>query len=136
RIAAAEAVVSARAAWMGLVAARRACVADTKPIVDALRKYIGAVHGSSMEALADFGILPTKRRTLSSAELVETVGKARATRQARDTMGTRQKRRVTGSIAVIAPDPHAAEGGAASTSTQANGSTNGVSNNGEPHRLA
>jgi hypothetical protein len=57
----------------------------------------------SPDALADFGLTPRKaRKALTPAELVRKAEKAKATREARHTMGKRQKLAIHGSAPVVA----------------------------------
>jgi hypothetical protein len=79
---AAAAVVTAKAAFQAAVAAERTLVQQTKPYVDALRKYLVAVKGNAPETLAEYGIAERKPRVLTSEQLAQKASKARATRKA------------------------------------------------------
>jgi lysylphosphatidylglycerol synthetase-like protein (DUF2156 family) len=54
------------------------------------------VYGNNVEVLTDFGLEPHKVAAKKPAVLVQASVKAKATRAARHTMGTAQKKGVTG----------------------------------------
>ncbi len=89
-----------------------------------VRQVLKASFGRQNPMLTDFGIDPDKKpRALSVEEKVERVGKNKATRAARHTMGKRQKAAITGESAAASTDP-AATG---SNGSAANGAvTNGA----------
>jgi hypothetical protein len=93
RIQASKPVMPAKAAWLNAVREEENVLVESDPLVSDVRKYITLVHGSSLEVLADFGIVPKKRRALTAEEQATKVAKAEATRKARHTMGKRQKAR-------------------------------------------
>jgi hypothetical protein len=69
--------------------------------------YVKATFGSSPDALADFGLKPRKARTpLTIDQLATAAAKRAATRAARHTMGTKQKKAVKGTITtIVTPQP-------------------------------
>jgi hypothetical protein len=70
-------------------------------VVSAFVAYLQASFGNSPDALADFGLSPRKARTpLTAEQTAVAVAKRKATRQARHTMGSRQKKAVKGSVEV------------------------------------
>jgi hypothetical protein len=103
RIDTARAIVPVLAAWRLAVQADRKRVEQTQHVVNALRQYVAAMYGASLDVLADFGLAPYKRRQLTSAEQAERAAKAKATREARRTLGKRQKERITGATAPADP---------------------------------
>jgi hypothetical protein len=105
RIDAAKPVAPAKAAWTTAVQNEREVIAETKSLVDDVRKYVALVYGSSPLVLADFGILPKPQRPTTEVK-VSAVAKRKATRAARKTMGHRQRAKVKGD-AKAAPEPTA-----------------------------
>ncbi len=102
-----DASTVARAEWLSAVKAARATDATVDPVLSAIEhavqaQYAGAASESTV--LADFGYASPNRRTLTAAEKSAAAAKARATRQARHTMGARQKAKVTGSLPAAGAD--------------------------------
>jgi hypothetical protein len=105
RIDAAKAVANARIAWLDLVGAEQARIEGTKEFVASLRQCLAGTYGSSMEVLADFGLVKRARPTRTVDEKSAAVAKALATRKARHTMGNRQKGKIKGTVATGAAPP-------------------------------
>jgi hypothetical protein len=95
----------AKAAWRAKVRVERARVEETSELVTDLRVYLATVYGSSLEVLHDFGFAPKDRRILRAAEKAQAALKGQATREARHTMGKRQKEKVKGDGAPPLPAP-------------------------------
>lgn len=94
-----DASTAARASWLQAVAAARACDASTDPILAAIEHAVQAQYAGSTTASAvmtDFGYASPNRKVLTAAEKAAAAAKAKATREARHTMGKRQKAKVTG----------------------------------------
>ena len=104
RIDASEPVEKAKLAWIAAAQNERRILEESNELVANVIKYVTLVHGSSPEALAEFGIVPQPRR-LSAEERLQTVLKAKATREARGTMGRRQREKVKGAGAPGTPAP-------------------------------
>ena len=121
RIAAANAVIPARASWQGTVQADRDERTKTKTFVSGLRQALLVAFAGSIETLADFGLKPRKARTPRTPEQkAAATAKAKATRAARHTMGSKQKAKVKGTVAPTAPATSpAATAPSASTPTPA-----------------
>jgi hypothetical protein len=126
RIDAADQTATAKAAFHAAVAAERDEVGRSEPTLDAVRQILLILLAASPEALADFGLVPRKtRRELTVKEKSAAVDQAIATREARHTMGARQKRKVTGSASkAVAPVAVATE--PAGTSNGAPAGSNGA----------
>ncbi len=80
------------------------------PLVKLLVAFVRAVFGSDAQVLSDFGLAPHKAKTTKPAVLVQAAKKATATRAARHTMGSKQKKGVTGQTVTqsngqLAPKP-------------------------------
>jgi hypothetical protein len=113
RIAAIQAAIAAHAALTAAVAAAHAEIARTAALVSGARQALKIAFSGQPTTLGDFGLMPPKVRTpLTAEEKVAVVAKAKATRAARHTMGSKQKAQVTGTSPAPAPAP-------ASTSTAA-----------------
>lgn len=83
-----DALVKANASEAAIAPTRRALVA-----------YVVAHFGASNPLLADFGITPKKdRRSLNTDEKSLMVKRIRATREARGTMGKREREKIHGTI--------------------------------------
>lgn len=92
---AAKATDVAKAVWLQRAEEERTVRAETDAVFTLLREYVALVHGSSLDVLADFGIVP-EARALTVAEKAAQVAKVQATRKARHTLGARQKEKVKG----------------------------------------
>jgi hypothetical protein len=108
RAEAAHAVITARAAWAGTRKADEEVNAETTPVVAAVRQNLLVMFSNSPDALADFGLSPRRApKGLTGQEMVQKAEKAKATREARHTMGRRQKQAIVGEVGndvpVIAP---------------------------------
>jgi hypothetical protein len=102
RIAAANTVASTRATWQAAVKAYADKRASTKTLVSNARQAVQVMFAGSVETLAEFGLKPRKPRTAPTPEQkVAAAAKAKATRAARHTMGTKQKASVKGTITTI-----------------------------------
>jgi hypothetical protein len=62
-------------------------------------------YGSGSTVLADFGFTAAARKPLTPEQKVARAAKAKATREARHTMGPVQKKKVTGATAAAAAAP-------------------------------
>jgi hypothetical protein len=96
----ANAVVTSRATWQTNVAADIDERAKQKTFLSGVRQSLLVAFGGSIDVLADFGLTPHKVRTpLTPAEKSAASAKAKATRAARHTMGSKQKAQITGTTA-------------------------------------
>jgi hypothetical protein len=101
---AADATVTARAAWLLAVQKETALNALIMGVLAALKAYVTLKYGSgAVDTQADFGFSPRKVVVLTAAEKSASAKKAAATRAARHTMGSVQKKAVTGTSPE--PDP-------------------------------
>jgi hypothetical protein len=104
RIASASAVLSTRATWQSTVQTDRDERTKTQPFVSGLRQALQLAFAGSIDALADFGLKPRKQRAARTPEeKAAAVAKAKATRAARHTMGTKQKAQVKGTVPQTVP---------------------------------
>jgi hypothetical protein len=90
---------AAHTAWLQAVAKERAVTkATTAPLLAALRHYVAAVFGVGSDEYLAFGFQPPKPRIKSPEAKVIGAAKMRATRKARNTMGSQQRLAITGTV--------------------------------------
>jgi hypothetical protein len=108
RLDAAQAVQTARAAWLAAVDADRATRARTRAYVAGIRQILMAGFGGEIHTLAAFGLTPRAQHVRSPEEKIAVAAKGAATRAARHTMGPRQREKIQGIVPIdeaTAPDP-------------------------------
>lgn len=91
----------AKAIHRGLVQAERSAHAKALPLLRSLKALVFASHGgteATSELLEDFGYRPRKRAARTVEQVAEAAVKAKATREARHTMGPKQKKAIKGAI--------------------------------------
>ena len=96
----ANTVAAARALWLDVTAQYHALNGKLTPVVRGLRQYVINAFGEDSPVLADFGFAPTKKTSLTPAQLVARGQKAAATRKARGTLGPKQKKAIKGTVEV------------------------------------
>jgi hypothetical protein len=100
------AVEDARAALQAKVAAENAQSAPLRSQLSALVAFVKVTFGNTPDVLADFGLKPNKVRTpLTLDQKAAASAKRAATRAARHTMGSKQKKEVKGTITTIVTSP-------------------------------
>ncbi len=100
----AKTVVSSRAVWQANILADKDERAKQKTFLSGVRQSLLVAFGGSIDVLADFGLAPHKVRTpLTPAQKSAASAKAKATRAARHTMGSKQKAQITGTSAASQP---------------------------------
>ena len=93
------AAVTAKAQARTAVQANRDERAQTKPFVRDLKKELVLMYSDQPAKLAEFGLVPHKTPTpLTTEEKLITVAKRNATRKARNTMGSKKRKTVKGSV--------------------------------------
>jgi hypothetical protein len=104
RLASAGTVISTRATWQNAVKTDKAERASTKALVSAVRQAVLLAFAGQVDVLADFGLKPRKPRVpRTPAQKAEATAKAKATRAARHTMGSKQKASIKGTVPGTAP---------------------------------
>ena len=98
RVSTATAVQSSRALWQNAVKADTDERAKTKPIIDGVRQALLVALAGSIDGLADFGLTPRKVRVVTPEKKAIAAAKAKATREARGTKGSVQKKGVKGAV--------------------------------------
>ncbi len=98
----ADAVTGADAARVqakDAVLAQRAKKAVVLPVIEEYQTYLVALYGKAAETLADFGLAPRKARKPLTAEQQALANERKdATRKARGTLGSRQKKGIKGNV--------------------------------------
>ena len=98
RLSTANAAQSTRATWQNAVKADSDERAKTKPFIDGVRQALLVAFAGSIDGLADFGLTPRKVRVTSPEQKAVAAAKALATRKARGTKGSVQKKDVKGAV--------------------------------------
>jgi hypothetical protein len=97
---------SARANWQDALKNARAEQAKVVPIIQAYRSWLVTTYGNAPALLADYGVTPHKAPTpLTTDQQAEALAKRAATRTARHTMGTKQKKQVKGTVSTVTTTP-------------------------------
>ncbi len=97
-------VDAAKASWKEALKNETDARAKVGPVVQDYRSWLVASLGNAPSTLADYGLSPPKARTpLTAEEKVAQAQKAKATRAARHTMGSVQKKAVKGTVPAAAP---------------------------------
>jgi hypothetical protein len=98
-------VNTARAATMAKLAVETDQAPALRTFMSAFVSYVKAAYGTSPDVLADFGISPKARTPLTVEAKAAAAAKRAATRAARHTMGTKQKKGVKGDVTGIILTP-------------------------------
>ena len=122
RVTAATTAATSQAAYHAAVKAADNALGSSAATVSGIVETIYVAFGEDPAALADFGLPVRKKGTLTPAQRIAAAAKAKATREARHTMGTKQKAAVTGNVTGVSITPVIAKP-AAITATGTGGST-------------
>jgi hypothetical protein len=96
-IAKSDAADKGHAAWLQQVEEERASHLAVDPLVAGVEQFVRLNVGNTdaqQAILADFGMTPHKKRVVAPKTKVAAAAKAKATRQLRHTMGSKQKKEV------------------------------------------
>lgn len=104
RITTGNAVVTAEAAWQAALQADAKERTTTAPLVKSFKRIVVGMYEQSPDTLAQFGLKAPKSRAPSVATKALAVAKTKATRTARHTMGSQQKKAVTGTVTATSAD--------------------------------
>jgi hypothetical protein len=96
RVTSGNAVIAQRAALQAATNTDNETVASSSAFVSATVEAVYVAFGNDAAALADFGLLPRKKPSMTPAQKLAASEKAKATRAARHTLGSKQKLLVTG----------------------------------------
>jgi len=103
RVQMAKNVPSAKATWLAAVEADNDERAKSQTLVSALKQSLLVFFSGQVDTLADFGLTGRKTPVVSPETRVAAAAKAKATRQARHTMGKKQKAKIKGTVPTTAP---------------------------------
>jgi hypothetical protein len=103
RIDARKAVETARTAWQTTVQADRDVTAKTKDFVSTVKASLLTAFAGNADALMKFGLTGRQKPAKKLDIKVVAVAKAKATRVARHTMGSKQKAAIKGTVDTTAP---------------------------------
>jgi hypothetical protein len=105
--AAIAATATAHSSWTAAVQAERTAVAAATAMIAVLKPYLKVRLGKSNPTLkSQFGVAPAKAAKKPVAVKSAAIAKAKATRTARHTMGTKQRASIKGTVAApAAPAP-------------------------------
>ncbi|HEY3821893.1 MAG TPA: hypothetical protein VGL81_32225 [Polyangiaceae bacterium] len=130
-------VATARAALQAKIAAENAQTTVMRAFINAFVKFVRANFGNQSDVLADFGLEPEKAPTpLTVEQKAAAAAKREATREARGTVGSKAKLKITGNVTgvVVTPvrsapiaQPAAATGDGGGTSAPASPATSATS---------
>lgn len=91
---------TARATWQVAVEAERGTHAKAHGVLLGLKSLLVMQYGTkAADVLADFGFAPPKQTKKDPATQVAAAAKSLATRKARNTLGTQQKKAIKGTVA-------------------------------------
>jgi hypothetical protein len=97
---------AARAAWEDALKKVSAQKVTVLPLARAYANSLITANGDASSVLADYGLTPRKARApMTTAEQAAAVAKRNATRSARHTMGTQQKKGVHGDVTGVTVIP-------------------------------
>lgn len=93
-----QAVIASQAATKAKVATERAQAPSLLVVIDEFVAFVKVTFGNQPDVLADFGLAPSKARAPQTTEQKAAAAKRVATREARHTMGSNQKKGVKGAV--------------------------------------
>ena len=101
-----QASISSHKAWQSDVLAANAAGKAVAGVYSSLRSYLIGLYGkTAVTTLAAFGMTPPKTTTPTVAVKAAAAVKRTATRSARHTMGSTEKKKVSGNVAGIVVTP-------------------------------
>jgi hypothetical protein len=103
-----QATAARRQAWMAAVGVEDTALANARTVRSELKTFLQGRLGKTSPDLARYGFEPAKVPTRTVAEKAAAVAKNKATRTARHTMGSTQKKSVKGTVPAPAAQPSAA----------------------------
>jgi hypothetical protein len=89
-------VATKQAAWRAALGNEESLEKEIKKLMKPLGQLLASVYGAASPTLRDFGLAPRKSVKISAEKMVQTVAKRNATRNARHTMGKKQKKAIKG----------------------------------------
>ena len=97
---------AAKAEWNGAVKSLQDESAKVVPVIRAYQSYLVSSLGNAPSTLADFGLAPRKVPASATVEQkTAAAAKRKATRTARNTMGSQQRKKVKGNVTSVVVTP-------------------------------
>jgi hypothetical protein len=103
RIDSAQAALSTRATWRTAIRTDRTVRDTTKTFVSGVKQGLLLAFAGKLDVLADFGLTERASPVISPELRIAAAAKAKATRAARHTMGSKQKSAIKGTVPPTAP---------------------------------
>jgi hypothetical protein len=101
-----DAADAARVRWQDALESVRGLRSSVLPIVQGYREWVAVTYAGTPSLLADYGVPPRKvRAPLTAEQKAAAALKRKATRAARGTLGSKQKKGVKGDVAGIEVAP-------------------------------
>ena len=119
----AKSSADAQATWREAVRVEREGTKAIAATVRAVRNIIAGAFGENSKQLLDFGFTPRKRTKTTVEVKAEAVKKLRSTREARHTMGAKEKRKIKGGATVAVGQGRSSVASASNGGTSTNGAT-------------
>jgi hypothetical protein len=127
-------VDTAKASTQAKLAAEKANMPALRTLMGALVTYVKASYGNAPDVLADFGVHPKTRAPLTVEAQAAAAAKRKATRTARSTMGSKQKKGIKGAVVGVTVTPVTAATPIATPTSPTAGATSSVATAGTtPH---
>ena len=104
----AKEVLSSRATWLAAIQKDEALRETNKTFLSGVRQGLLVAFAGQVDMLADFGLTARAKHVATPEENIARTAKAKATRAARHTMGSKQKAEIKGTVAPTAPATTAA----------------------------
>jgi hypothetical protein len=98
-------VDASKATTKAKIASEAAQLPALRAFMSAFESFVKAAYGSSPDVLADFGISPKARTPLTVEAKAAAAAKRAATRAARHTLGTNQKKAIKGDVTGVLVTP-------------------------------
>jgi hypothetical protein len=119
-------VDAARATMRAKLVNERAAMPALRTFRGALVSFINGAFANQPDVLADFGIHPKARTPLTAEANTAAVAKRNATRAARHTMGSKQRKRIKGAVTGVLVTPVTHQPSAKPNAAPANPPENGA----------
>src|SRR5450432_1667137 len=87
-------VAAREAAWRTALAREERLENEIKKLLKRVGLFLLSVYGDDSQTLRDFGIAPRKQPKMSVEKMLVTIAKRNATRKARHTMGSKQRKAI------------------------------------------
>jgi hypothetical protein len=103
RIDSAKVALSTRATWQTAIRTDESLRDTTKTFVSGVKQGLLVAFAGQLDTLADFGLTARAKHVVTPEENIARAAKAKATRAARHTMGSKQKAAIKGTVTPTAP---------------------------------